>query len=50
MPGGQFIVAAEYDNERLSMFRVSDGGFVKHIGAGLVNDGFKDVEFAPSRR
>jgi DNA-binding beta-propeller fold protein YncE len=47
-PDGQFIVAAEYGNDRLSMFRASDGGFVKHIGAGVVADGFKDVEFDPS--
>ncbi len=44
-PDGQFIVAAEYENERLSMFRVSDGGFVKHIGAGVVADGNKDLQF-----
>jgi 6-phosphogluconolactonase (cycloisomerase 2 family) len=47
-PDGQFIVAAECFNERLSMFRVSDGGFVKHIGVGVVDDGFKDVQFAPN--
>jgi DNA-binding beta-propeller fold protein YncE len=45
-PDGQFIVAAEYGNQRLSVFRVSDGGFVKHIGAGVVADGNKDVQFA----
>jgi hypothetical protein len=43
---GQFIVAAENRNCRLSMFRASDGGFVKHIGAGVVADGNKDVQFA----
>jgi DNA-binding beta-propeller fold protein YncE len=47
-PDGQFIVAAEHMNERLSMFRVSDGGFVKHIGAGVVANGMKDVQFAPN--
>jgi hypothetical protein len=47
-PDGQFIVSAEFKNERLSMFRVSDGGFVKHIGAGVVADGSKDVQFAPN--
>jgi DNA-binding beta-propeller fold protein YncE len=47
-PDGQFIVAAEYGNSRLSVFRVSDGGFVKHIGAGVVADGPKDVQFAPN--
>jgi DNA-binding beta-propeller fold protein YncE len=47
-PDGQFIVAAEFSNMRLSMFRVSDGGFVKHIGAGVVADGDKDVQFAPN--
>ncbi len=47
-PDGHFIVAAEYSNERLSMFRVSDGGFVKHIGAGVGTYGWKDVEFAPN--
>jgi tripartite motif-containing protein 71 len=47
-PDGQFIVAAEYSNKRLSMFRVSDGGFVKHIGAGVVADGNNDVHFAPN--
>ncbi len=47
-PDGQFIVAAEYKNKRLSMFRVSDGGFVKHIGAGVVADGYKDVQYAPN--
>jgi hypothetical protein len=30
------------------MFRVSDGGFVKHIGAGVVADGNKDLQFAPN--
>ncbi len=30
------------------MFRVSDGGFVKHIGACVVADGPKDVLFAPN--
>jgi DNA-binding beta-propeller fold protein YncE len=47
-PDGQFIVAAEHMNERLSMFRVSDGGFEKHIGAGVVSNGMKDVQFAPN--
>jgi hypothetical protein len=47
-PDGQFIVAADYNNERLSMLRVSDGGFVKHIGADVVSDGPKDVQFAPN--
>ncbi len=47
-PDGQFIVAAELYNMRLSMFRVSDGGFVRHIGAGVVADGNKDVLFAPN--
>jgi DNA-binding beta-propeller fold protein YncE len=45
-PDGQFIVAAEYENKRLSMFRVPDGGFVKHIGAGELTDGSKDAQFA----
>ncbi len=47
-PDGQFIVAAEYYNKRLSMFRVSDGGFVKHIGDGVVENGRIDVLFAPN--
>jgi DNA-binding beta-propeller fold protein YncE len=47
-PDGQFIVASENGNKRLSMFRVSDGGFMKHIGTGVVADGNKDVQFAPS--
>jgi WD40 repeat protein len=47
-PDGQFIIVAELDNERLSMFRVSDGGFVKLIGFGVVADGFKDVQFSPN--
>ncbi len=47
-PDGLCIVVAECDNKRLSMFRVCDGGFVKHIGAGVVADGFKDVQFAPN--
>ncbi len=47
-PDGQFIIVAENENERLSMFRVSDGCFVKHIGAGVVGDGHKDVQFAPN--
>jgi hypothetical protein len=47
-PDGQLIVSAEQGNKRLSMFRVSDGSFVKHIGADVVADGWKDVQFAPS--
>jgi WD40 repeat protein len=47
-PDGQFIIAAEQSNTRLSMFRVSDGGFVKHIGAGVVANGHKDIEFMPN--
>jgi tripartite motif-containing protein 71 len=47
-PDGQFIVIAEYENERLSVFRTSDGGFVKHIGACVVADGLKDLVFAPN--
>jgi DNA-binding beta-propeller fold protein YncE len=45
-PDGQFIVAAEYSNKRLSMFSVSDGRFVKHIGAGVVGYGDMDVHVA----
>ncbi len=45
---GRFIVAAECNIKRLSMFRVSDGGFVKHIGAGVVSDFYNDVQFAPN--
>ncbi len=30
------------------MFRVSNGDFVKHIGADVVSDGRKDVQFAPN--
>ncbi len=47
-PDGQFIVAAEHHNKRLSMFRVADGGFVKYIGVGVVAKGMKDVQFAPN--
>jgi hypothetical protein len=45
-PDGQHIVTAENSNSRLSMFRVSDGGFMKHIATGVVADGDKDVQFA----
>jgi hypothetical protein len=45
-PDGRFVVAAEQDNKRLSMFRASDGGFAKHIGAGVLANGNKDVQFA----
>ncbi len=47
-PDGQFIVVAERKNNRLSMFAVSDCGFVKHIGAGVVANFEKDVQFAPN--
>jgi DNA-binding beta-propeller fold protein YncE len=47
-PDGQLIVAAEHNNKWLSMFRVSDGCFVKHIGAGVVANGNKDMQFAPN--
>jgi hypothetical protein len=47
-PDGQFIIAAEYENSRLSMFRVDDGSFVQHIGVGVVSVGMKDIVFAPS--
>jgi hypothetical protein len=45
-PDGQYIVAAESSQSRLSMFRVSDGSFVKYIGVGVVGDGDRDVEFS----
>jgi tripartite motif-containing protein 71 len=47
-PDGRFIVAVEYWDTRVSMFRVSNGGFVKHIGAGVLSDGNKDVQFTSS--
>jgi hypothetical protein len=43
---GQHIVAAYYDSVQLTMFCVSDGGFVKHIGVDA--DCNKDIEFAPN--
>jgi hypothetical protein len=43
-PDGQCIAAVECSNARLSMFRVSDGSFVKHIGVGVITGGDNDVE------
>ncbi len=45
---GLVIVAAEHKNARLSMFRASDGCFIKHIGDGVVAGGPNDVLFAPN--
>jgi hypothetical protein len=45
-PDGRLIVVSEYTNQRLSMFVMSDGDFVKHIGTGVVADGNKDLQFA----
>ncbi len=45
---GVYILVAEYDNKRLSKFRVPDGAFVDFYCEGQVSDGFKDVEIAPS--
>jgi hypothetical protein len=45
---GLFIVVAEGGNPRLSMFRVADGSFVKHIGVDVVAESPKDVELAPN--
>jgi DNA-binding beta-propeller fold protein YncE len=47
-PDGQFVVVAGFSNCWLSVFRISDGGFVKLIGAGVVGNGLKDVQFAPN--
>jgi DNA-binding beta-propeller fold protein YncE len=45
---GVYILVAEYSNERLSMFRLSDGAFVDFYCEGQVSDGNIDVEIAPS--
>ena len=45
---GVYILVAEYDNTRLSKFRVSDGAFVDFYCEGQVSNGEKDVEIAPS--
>jgi DNA-binding beta-propeller fold protein YncE len=47
-PDGLHIVAADHNNPRLSLFRASDGCFVKHIGVGIVSSSWKDVVFAPT--
>ena len=39
---GSAICVADRENDRVSMFRVGDGGFVRHIATGL--DGPLDVE------
>ena len=44
-PDGKHVIVAEHSNQRLSLFTL-EGAFVKHIGAGVVADGHKDVEFA----
>jgi hypothetical protein len=41
---GTCLLVAEYDNRRLSLFTV-DGVFMKHIGAGALADGWRDVSF-----
>jgi DNA-binding beta-propeller fold protein YncE len=43
-PDGTCLLVAEYRNGRLSLFTV-DGVFVKHIGAGELAKGPKDVSF-----
>ena len=44
-PDGKHLLVSEFTNKRLSLFTL-EGTFVKHIGAGIVSDGHKDVEFA----
>ena len=44
-PDGKHVLVAEYGNHRLSLFTM-EGVFVRHIGAGVLCDGNKDVEFA----
>lgn len=43
-PDGARLLVAEYSNYRLSLFTI-DGVFLKHIGAGVVNNENKDVAF-----
>jgi hypothetical protein len=45
---GSRVLVAEYANNRLSLFRVADGSFESHAGAGLVFDGCKDIEITQS--
>ena len=40
---GCFLVVAEHTNRRVLVFTVG-GEFVRHIGAGVLADGFKDIE------
>ncbi len=42
-PDGKSLLAAEYRNNRLSMFCVRDGSWQQHIGAGMVSHGNNDV-------
>ena len=44
-PDGKHVLVAEHGNQRLSLFTL-EGAFVKHIGAGIVATGEKDVDFA----
>jgi len=43
-PDGSCLLVAECKNQRLSLFTV-DGVFLKHVGAGVLADGIKDVSF-----
>ena len=43
-PNGTCLLLAEYFNRRLSLFS-EDGVFIKHIGAGILASGYKDVSF-----
>ncbi len=44
-PDGTCVLVAEHDNGRLSLFTVN-GVFMKHIGAGLLANGNKNVSFS----
>lgn len=41
---GRCILASEHKLGRISVFSVPDGSFVRHVGAGVLAKGYKDVE------
>jgi DNA-binding beta-propeller fold protein YncE len=45
---GQHIIMADYDSNRVSMFKVSDGSCVKLIADGVVGWAWNDVLVAPN--